>query len=85
MINKQNLDESGAICYLDLEIGIIKVVEDTYKFQETNIIIAKLYRDKIVNGDVVKGEYIKEYNSAIIASMLKLDNFRQDIEEFYDE
>ncbi|MCE5221775.1 MAG: hypothetical protein LLF98_11095 [Clostridium sp.] len=85
LINKQKNNESGAICYLDLEIGIIKVVEDTHKLEETNIIIAKLYRDKIFNGDAVEGEYVKEYNSAIIASMLKLDNFRQAVEEFYNE
>ena len=85
LVDKQKNNESGAICYLDLEIGIIKVIEDTYELEETNIIIAKLYGNKIFNGDAVDGECIKEYNSVAIASMLKLDNFRQSIEEFYDE
>lgn len=84
LINKQKVNESGAICYLDLETGIIKVVEDIYELEETNIIIAKLYRDKLFNGDAVEGEYIKDYNSVVIAGMLNLDDFRQAIEEFYD-
>ena len=84
LINEQKINESGAICYLDLKIGIIKVIEDTYELEEKNIIIAKLYGDKIFNSDAVEGEYIKEYNSVIIANMLNLDDFRQSIEEFYD-
>jgi hypothetical protein len=83
LINKQKYKQYGAVCYLDLEDGVIKVAEDTTKLMETDIIINKLDKNDIFGGCIVNGEYVKEYKIAMLSSLLELNGFRQAIEEFY--
>lgn len=85
LISKQRYKECGSICYLDLESGVIKVEEDTYKLSDTDIIIAELYKEDMPGGCIVNGLYNYEYHYCIVASNLELDEFRQAIEEFYSE
>jgi hypothetical protein len=84
LISKQRYKECGSICYLDLESGVIKVEEDTYKLSDTDIIIAELYKEDMPGGCIVNGVYNYEYHYCIVASDLELDEFRQAIEEFYN-
>ncbi len=74
----------GAACFLDLEDGIIKAVEDTQTLTDTNIIIAKSYKEDQFDRAIENGEYNEEYHICILASMLDLEEFGQAIEEFYN-
>lgn len=85
LINKRVYEECGAVCYLDLEDGNIKVSKDTTKLAETDITIAKYHKSDMLEGCKVNGEYIMEYEIAFLSSLLELDEFRQAIEEFYTE
>lgn len=76
--------ECGAICYLDLEDGIIKVVEDTHKLMKY-IIISELHKNDILGCFIVNGEYNEGYEIALLSSLLKLDKCKQAIEKFYIE
>lgn len=85
LISKKRYKSCGSVCYLDLEEGIIKVVEDTKKLMDTDIVIAKLYKDDISGGCITNGTYNEEYHICLLASMLDLDKFRQAVEKFYTE
>ncbi|MFL0250641.1 hypothetical protein ACJDT4_09435 [Clostridium neuense] len=85
LIGKQIYNVCGAVCFLDLEIGIVKVVEDTEKLEDTEIIIAKSYKNDRFGGAIENGVYNEEYHICLLASMLELDEFRQAVEEFYVE
>lgn len=84
LISKQRYKVCGSICYLDLEEGIIKVVEDTGKLIDTDIIIAKLHKNDEFGGAILNGLYNEEYYICILTSMLELGEFRQAIEKFYN-
>lgn len=84
LISKQIYKVCGAVCFLDLEDGIIKIVEDTQTLTDTGIIIAKSYKSDRFQGAIENGEYNEEYHISILASMLDLEEFRQAIEEFYN-
>ncbi|OOM09440.1 hypothetical protein [Clostridium saccharobutylicum] len=84
LISKQRYNVCGAVCFLDLENGIIKVAEDTETIADTDIIIAKSYKEDQFDGAIENGEYNEEYHICILASMLDLEEFGQAIEEFYN-
>lgn len=84
LISKQKYNVCGAVCFLDLENGIIKVAEDTETLADTDIIIAKSYKEDQFDGAIENGEYNEEYHICILASMLDLEEFGQAIEEFYN-
>ncbi|WP_270565075.1 hypothetical protein [Clostridium beijerinckii] len=84
LISKQIYNVCGAVCFLDLENGIIKVAEDTETLADTDIIIAKSYKEDQFDGAIENGEYNEEYHICILASMLDLEEFGQAIEEFYN-
>lgn len=83
LISKQRYKKCGSICYLDLESGVIKVEEDTYKLSETDIFICELYKEDLPGGCIVHGLYNYEYHFCILASDLELNKFRQAVQEFY--
>lgn len=84
LISKQIYNVCGAVCFLDLEDGIIKAVEDTETLADTDIVIAQLYKEDMPGGCIVNGLYNYEYHFSIVASNLELDEFRQAVEKFYN-
>jgi hypothetical protein len=85
LLSKQVHKKCGTICYLDLKYGIIRVGEDTYELMETEIHICSLDKSWLFTACIVKGEYIKEYEVAMLTTLLELGYYAQAIEEFYTE
>jgi len=83
MLSKQEIMNCGVVCFLDLADGLIKVVEDTQSLLESDIAICDLDKSWMFGGCIVDGMYIKEYEIAMLSSLLELGEYGRDIKEFY--
>lgn len=90
LLKKQNYLVNGAVCYLNLESGGI-VVSKSRSLRETEILIASLNKDynRVDNREPDYTDYLdcslEEYDSRRLASVLKLENYETQLDEFYEK
>lgn len=90
LLKKQKYKENGAVCYLDLEIGIVRVSEE-FELDETHVLLAFLSKDYnrvdkretyyLQNLDMS----LEEYDAIKLASFLELEDYKTALDKFYGE
>lgn len=90
LLKKQKYQKNGAVCYLDLETGIVRVSEEC-ELYETEILLAFLSKD--YNRVDKREDYylqniemnIEEYDALKLASFIELEDYKTALDKFYGE